>query len=55
MGPVDQFEPAISPDGKLVAYVGIDPEFNQVLYVRRVDGTGERILFNDGAALGPVW
>ena len=37
------------------AYVGIDPEFNQVLYVRRVDGTGERILFNDGAALGPVW
>jgi len=55
MGPVDQFEPAISPDGKIVAYVGIDPQFNQVLYVRRVDGTGERILFNDGAALGPVW
>jgi len=55
MGPVDQFEPAISPDGKIVAFVGIDPQFNQVLYVRRVDGTGERILFNDGAALGPVW
>ena len=55
MGPVDQFEPAISPDGRIVAYIGIDPEFNQILYVRRVDGSGERILFNEGAALGPVW
>ena len=55
MGPVDQFEPTISPDGRIIAYIGIDPAFNQVLYVRRVDGSGERILFNDGAALGPVW
>ena len=54
-GPLSEYEPAVSPDGKLIAYVGVDENLNRVLYVRRMDGTGERMLFNDGAALGPIW
>ena len=55
MGPFDQVEATVSPDGRILAYVAIDPELRSILYVRRIDGSGERILFNHGAALGPVW
>ncbi|MCH2171227.1 hypothetical protein MK489_10625 [Myxococcota bacterium] len=54
-GPLNEFEPAISPDGRFVAYVGVDADLKHLLYVRRVDGSDERILFLDGAALGPIW
>ncbi len=54
-GPLSEYEPTVSPDGRLVAYVGVDAQFNRVLFVRRLDGTGERMLFNEGGAIGPAW
>lgn len=54
-GSLDEREPAFSPDGALVAYVGVDAALNRLLYVRRSDGSGDRVLFGEGEALGPVW
>ena len=54
-GALDEREPAFSPDGSLIAYVGIDAQLRRLLYVRRSDGSGDRLLFEDGEALGPVW
>jgi hypothetical protein len=54
-GALDEREPAFSPDGALLAYVGVDAELRRVLYVRRSDGSGDRVLFGEGEALGPVW
>ena len=47
--------PAISPDGRLVAYVGWERRPHQHLYLRRFDGSGDRILFADGDGGFPVW
>ena len=54
-GPVDEVEPTVSPDGRIIAFVGIDAELRSTLFVRRIDGSAERILFHHGAALGPIW
>ena len=54
-GSIDEVEPTVSPGGRIVAFVGLDADLHNTLYVRRIDGAGERILFNHGAALGPIW
>jgi Tol biopolymer transport system component len=53
-GVLDESQPAGSPDGGYVAYV-VEEEFRRSLYVRRLDGTGDRILFRDGDVEFPVW
>ena len=47
--------PAISPDGRLVAYVAAEEEPRRHLYLRRFDGSGDRILFAEGDGEYPVW
>jgi hypothetical protein len=53
-GVLDEEFPSCSPDGKVVAY-GVVEEHRDLLYVRRFDGSGDRILFADGDAAQPVW
>jgi len=47
--------PAPSPDGAHVVYVAAEEPPRRHLYVRRFDGSGDRILFADGDAEFPVW
>jgi hypothetical protein len=51
---LDEEFPSCSPDGQLVAYAVVE-EHRDLLYVRRFDGSGDRILFADGDAARPVW
>ncbi|MCA9512184.1 MAG: PD40 domain-containing protein [Myxococcales bacterium] len=53
-GARDELEPTLSPDGRLVAYVAEDARLHR-LFVRRVDGSGDRLLVTDGAVARPVW
>lgn len=52
---LDELDPSFSPDGRLVAYVGVDAALGRALYLRRADGSGDRLLFDVGDALTPVW
>ncbi len=50
----DHITPAISPDGRFVAY--IEEELGRErLRLRRIDGTGDRLLLEGGGAANPVW
>ena len=49
-----EIQPSFSPDGKLVLYVA-DNGFEHRLYVRRFDGTGDRLLLVSGGGAAPVW
>jgi Tol biopolymer transport system component len=51
----DERFPAISPDGRHIVYLSEDEVGLNRLYVRRMDGSGDRILLADGAAAFPVW
>ena len=51
----EAFQPAVSPDGRYVAYVGRVAGFTDRLFVRRFDGTGDRVLIADGAVANPTW
>jgi hypothetical protein len=51
---LEEHLPAFSPDGRL-AVVVVHDGFSRRLHVRRVDGSGDRILFDDGDAEYPVW
>ena len=53
-GVLDEMAPACSPDGGMVVY-GVKEDYLERLYVRRFDGTGDRILYADGDASHPVW
>jgi Tol biopolymer transport system component len=53
-GGYDERRPSLSPDNRLVVYVA-DTVFHQQLYLRRVDGTGDRILVADGDGDRPIW
>ncbi|HIL81869.1 MAG TPA: hypothetical protein EYG54_11510, partial [Myxococcales bacterium] len=46
--------PAVSPDGQHIAYVSNEDGIDR-LYLRRMDGSGDRILLADGAAAFPIW
>jgi len=48
-------DPATSPDGRLVVYVAAESPPRRHLYLRRFDGSGDRILFADGDGEFPVW
>jgi Tol biopolymer transport system component len=47
--------PTLSPDGRMVAYVAAEDAPRRHLYLRRFDGSGDRILFADGDGEYPVW
>ncbi|MEM7411884.1 MAG: hypothetical protein AAF430_16760 [Myxococcota bacterium] len=47
--------PTGSPDGRFVAYVSGEQPVRHQLYLRRFDGGGDRLLFDDGDADYPVW
>lgn len=47
--------PTLSPDGRLVVYVAAEEAPRRHLYLRRFDGSGDRILFADGDGEFPVW
>jgi Tol biopolymer transport system component len=46
--------PAVSPDGNFVIYVSEHNGLDR-LFVKRFDGSGDRLLFDDGAVAWPVW
>ncbi|MBP9105238.1 MAG: S9 family peptidase, partial [Gemmatimonadaceae bacterium] len=54
-------EPAVSPDGKLIAYTGFDERYqgyqNALLYVMNRDGSGKRALSTklDNSVGSPTW
>ena len=50
----DETMPAVSPDGQFVAYVGESGGLEH-LFVRRIDGSGDRILLDAGAVYAPTW
>jgi Tol biopolymer transport system component len=51
----DERTPAVSPDGRHVVYVSPGDDGIERLYIRRIDGSGDRILLGEGAAAWPVW
>ena len=50
----DEMMPSVSPDGRFVVYVREETGQDR-LFVRRMDGTGDRILLDAGAVFAPVW
>jgi hypothetical protein len=53
-GSRDEKWPAVSPDGRFVVYVADSGGLDR-LFVRRFDGSGDRILLDEGAVAIPVW
>jgi Tol biopolymer transport system component len=51
----EESTPTISPDGRYVVYTSSEAPPRVHLYVRRLDGSGDRILFADGDAEFPIW
>ena len=51
---LDSVQPAFSPDGRLLVYVS-DDGFDRRPYLRRFDGTGDRILLQEGSGINPIW
>jgi Tol biopolymer transport system component len=50
----DQYEPALSPDGRYVVYVSLEVG-REALRIRQVDGKGDRPLLEGAHGSGPVW
>ncbi len=53
-GGYGEHRPNLSPDNRLVLYVA-DTTTNQRLFLRRVDGSGDRIFFEGGDGDRPIW
>jgi WD40-like Beta Propeller Repeat len=51
----DELQPAASPDGRFVVYSSSETPPRVHLYLRRFDGSGDRILFADGDGEYPIW
>jgi Tol biopolymer transport system component len=54
VGTRNEIQPTFSPDGRLVLYVS-DNGYDERIYVRRFDGTGDRILMSSGGGTNPTW
>jgi len=50
----DENMPSISPDARHVVYVATEGEFDR-LFICRLDGSGDRVLLDDGSVAWPVW
>jgi Tol biopolymer transport system component len=50
----DEYGPSVSPDGSLVVYESV-LENRYRLFLRRFDGTGDRVLFSAGDGTHAVW
>jgi Tol biopolymer transport system component len=50
----EENDPAVSPDGRYVVFVASEGR-RQMLYVREIEGGGDRPVVLDGDALLPVW
>jgi len=53
-GGFDERRPNLSPGNRLVVYVA-DTTTNQRLFMRRVDGSGDRLFFSGGDGDRPIW
>ena len=53
-GGYNEHRPNLSPDNRLVLYVA-DTTTNQRLFLRRIDGSGDRIFFEGGDGDRPIW
>ena len=53
-GGYSEHRPSLSPDNKLVIYVA-DTTTSQRLFLRRIDGSGDRIFFEGGDGDRPIW
>jgi Tol biopolymer transport system component len=53
-GGFDERRPSLSPENRLVVYVA-DTIQHQRLFLRRIDGSGDRIFFSGGDGDRPVW
>lgn len=51
----DESSPAVSPDGRHVAFVMTEPTRRERIWVRRMDGSGDRPLLTSGDGSVPVW
>jgi Tol biopolymer transport system component len=54
-GTADENHPAVSPDGRYVAFVVTEADRRERVWVRRIDGTGDRPLLTSGDGSVPVW
>ncbi|MEB2343624.1 MAG: hypothetical protein OZ948_02665 [Deltaproteobacteria bacterium] len=54
-GITEETFPAVSPDGRFVAYVSTEESGRERLWVRRLDGSGDRPLLGSGDGSLPVW
>ena len=54
VGVRDERMPSVSPDGRFVVYIGETMGLEQ-LFVKRIDGSGNRILLDIGSAFAPTW
>jgi hypothetical protein len=54
-GASDEAHPAVAPDGRYVAFVVTETTRRERVWVRRIDGTGDRPLLTSGDGSVPVW
>lgn len=54
-GLLEEGHPAVSPDGRYVAYVAVDDDRRERVWVRRFDGSGDRPLVGQGDGAWPAW
>jgi hypothetical protein len=53
-GGFDEHRPNLSRDNRLVVYVA-DTITNQRLFLRRIDGSGDRLFYSGGDGDRPIW
>ncbi len=53
--PRQEHQPTVSPDGRFVAYVEETETRRQKIWIRAIDGTGDRPLVFDGDGFQPAW
>jgi Tol biopolymer transport system component len=56
-GPYEETDPAVSPDGRFVAYVGFlrKRHHEPLLLIRPMDGSTDRLIKLDGNTFHPAW